>query len=135
MDPKMRDAETRELRKFFLRLALPLLGAGAVALRHHWRLYLVWAAFWICVLGLALLFPARFRPLRNVLRAIGKRIGIAVTATILAVVYFLVLVPLGLLAKLFGHRFLLLKPDEKSASYWVKRDNPKSDARSYERQY
>ncbi len=53
-------------------------------------------------------------------------IGTAVSCVFLAVVYYLVLTPLGLVARLFGHDPLSVRFDATARSYWSSRHPTKS---------
>ncbi len=124
-----------DMRKFILKLELFLLIAGYVFLHLRGRAYGRWAIFCFCFLLLALAFPSPFQPLRKLLQKVSHWWGRAVTFFILAVVYFLVLFPLGLLARLFGKEFLALKSNPKDATYWIRREKPAGEKSAGERQY
>ncbi len=53
-------------------------------------------------------------------------VGFAVSYVVLAVVYFLVLTPIGLAMRLFGHDPLTRKFDPRAQSYWIPRDAKKT---------
>ena len=60
-------------------------------------------------------------------------IGFVVSHVVLAIVYYLVFTPLGLIMRLLRYDPLSRRFDPQAASYWQKRANPKSVA-SYFRQ-
>ena len=60
-------------------------------------------------------------------------VGWVMSRAILTVVFAVVLIPLALIARLTGKRFLALAPDPRAQSYWVRR-KPGSGGR-YERMY
>jgi hypothetical protein len=61
-------------------------------------------------------------------------IGWCVSNLILAVLYFGVITPIGLLRRWLGHDELGLRPAPDSQSYWAPKPNPR-DVSSYFRQY
>jgi len=54
----------------------------------------------------------------------GLLLGRVIGPLVMAVVYLLVMVPLGLLVRLFGKDLLRLKLDAETESYWIKRELP-----------
>ncbi len=71
------------------------------------------------VLALALLAPRALTPLEWLLSRIFRTVTSALTYVILAVVFFLVLTPLGLIRRLLGKDTLGRRPDPDRTSYWV----------------
>ena len=93
--------------------------------------------FW----ALALLFPAVYygvRPLRVPLfrgwMTLVFPIGWVVSHVILIIVYYLVVTPIGLLLRLFGHEPMKRRFDRNASSYWVER-RPAENVSRYFRQY
>jgi hypothetical protein len=123
-----------DLRKFGLKLGLFLLLSGAMAFHKHWFLYEVCDGLGIIFLLPALVFPMALRPVRIGLQKLSHGAGTVVTVSILTFVYFAVMVPLGGTAKLFGKKFLDLKPKDPGESYWTRKENIPSK-KSMERGY
>lgn len=61
-------------------------------------------------------------------------IGWLVSRVVLAVVYFLVITPIGMIRRLRGHDPLSLRADQTATSYWITR-NDRTDPASYFRQF
>ncbi len=61
-------------------------------------------------------------------------IGWAIAHMLVAVVYFLVITPIGLVMRVFGHDPLVREFDPQSESYWIVR-RQESDPASYFRQF
>jgi hypothetical protein len=129
------DRSKSGLRKFGLKLGMFLLVSGAVTLHKHWMLYGYWITFWVACLLPLLIFPASLQWVRKALQKLSHWAGTAVTVFILTFVYFLVLVPMGFAAKVFGKEFLALKRNPGAASYWITRQNSASGKLAKERQY
>lgn len=55
---------------------------------------------------------------------LGVLLGAIVAPIMMGIVYFLAVLPTGLLMRLFGKDLLKLKIDKQATSYWVKRDQP-----------
>jgi hypothetical protein len=62
-------------------------------------------------------------------------IGFVVSHVVLAVVYYLVLTPIGLLMRLVGYDSMKKKFDHEAASYWVPRAVVGDDAKRHFRQF
>jgi hypothetical protein len=65
----------------------------------------------------------------------GLLLGMIVAPVALGVLFFVVITPLGILARAFGNDFLRIKPDTTKSSYWVDREPPGPDAASMHRQF
>jgi hypothetical protein len=124
--------ERRVLRQFgWIACALGLLGGS-----------FVWSG-WIAVVAIALgvfsgiaslVLPAANRPLFIVLSAIAYPIGFVVSLVVLAVLFYGVVTPIGLLLKLSGTDPLNRRADPGATTYWTaaRPTRPKGD---YFRQY
>ena len=62
-------------------------------------------------------------------------IGFVVSHVVLAVVYYLVLTPIGLLTRLFGYDSMKRKFDPEAKSYWIERRREAVDTKRYFRQF
>lgn len=54
----------------------------------------------------------------------GLLLGVIITPIVMSVIYYVSVVPIGLLMKLSGKDILNLKINPKADSYWIKRDEP-----------
>ncbi len=91
----------------------PVLNAEGV----HW---------WALIVALILLYLAFFAPARlsipnKLWFKLGLLLGAIVAPIVMALVYFIVVTPTGLIVKLFGKDLLRQKLDKGSKSYWIKR--------------
>jgi hypothetical protein len=76
----------------------------------------------LSLLGLGfVLFPSQLKPVYSVWLRFAYLIGRVITTIILAMAYYLVITPSGLLKRLFGGAPLPVKPDKSACSYWVTR--------------
>jgi len=130
------DSSRRELRRFGITSGLLGLVAGIVL---WWYGVAVWP--WPMGLGIFLMvigsvFPLLFRPVYRIWMALAIILGWIVTRVILIIVFYAVLTPIGLVARLFGKRFLQPGPDPGQRSYWVRRSHDEmADRERYERQF
>jgi hypothetical protein len=62
-------------------------------------------------------------------------IGFVVSHVVLAVVYYLVLTPIGILTRLFGYDSMRRRFDPEAKSYWVERSAAAGGSKRYFRQF
>ena len=99
---------------FFLALALwPLTKKGEI------NLYLIVIALIFLVLGL--LNSRILSPFNKAWIKLGEILGRIIAPIVMAIVYFLILTPIGLLVRLFGKDLIGMKFSSDIKSYWVKR--------------
>lgn len=123
------------LRMFGLKLALFVTVWGALFFKGEWTRYGYWIAAWYAVLSFGLLFPLLLRPVRRAVIPVGAWIGRALAYTALAVIYFGVIAPLGIFARVIGKKFLTKGKDPEAATYWIARESAPLDPGAWERQY
>jgi 8-oxo-dGTP pyrophosphatase MutT (NUDIX family) len=70
-----------------------------------------------------LLVPAALGPLNRLWLRFGLLLHHIVSPVVLALMFYAVMTPIGLLMRLFGKRPLHLKFDENAGSYWIRRDH------------
>jgi hypothetical protein len=78
------------------------------------------AGAWLVV---ALAYPKALAPLYKGWMAFGHVLGWINARIILGLVFFVVVTPIGLVMRLFGKDLLRMR-SPRSASYWIKRDQP-----------
>jgi hypothetical protein len=71
---------------------------------------------------LAFLKPNLLKPLNLVWIKLGEILGRIIAPTIMFLLFFLILTPVGLIVRLFGKDLLKTK-FTKENSYWIKREN------------
>ena len=62
-------------------------------------------------------------------------LGFVMAHVILTVLFYLLITPIGLVARLAGKDFLQAKLDRSRQSYWLPRERHERTARDYERQF
>lgn len=71
------------------------------------------------LLLLALVVPGLFLPLNRLWAQLGQRLGILSNYALLGAFFYLVLVPVGLVARCLGRTAMLRRPDPGATSYWT----------------
>jgi hypothetical protein len=127
----------QELRKFGIAaliasavIAILLCLLKGLSIQGASLIFAVGCVIFLC--GVA--FPPAARIIYVGLTAVTMPIGVAVSFVLLAIFYFLLLTPLGLLFRMIGRDPLCRKFDSKSESYWIARKPPETIER-YFRQF
>jgi hypothetical protein len=134
-DIKQLKTDPATLRKFGLVVGGVFLALGLLFLwRHpHRTPYFAWPGGTLMFLGAVL--PRALRWIYVAWMSLAFVLGFIMAHVILALLFFLVLTPLGLLARLTGKDFLSLKLDRAAKSYWLPRTQKSRSAADYERQF
>jgi polyferredoxin len=135
-DIKELKTTSRDLRKFGL-----LVGGVFVVLGLIWwargKPYFAWAlAPGAVLLAHGLIWPRALKYVYIVWMSLAIVLGYIVSTVLLTIFFFLVITPIGLIARLAGKDFLSLKLNRQAPTYWLAREgkSPKTPA-DYERQF
>ena len=105
------------------------------AWRGHWGHVSVFAPVGTYVLIMACVRPAWIFPVRWVLEKAFKLVMWVVTNTVLALCFYLVFTPIGLVMRLCGKDLLNQGIDKEAPSYWITRANRDFDPGHYKKQF
>lgn len=97
---------------------------------YNYILFLA-AAFFIT----GLILPSILRPVYKVWMALAVVMNFIMTRVIMAVIFYLIVTPIGLIASLTGKKFLDMKIDKNAKSYWIVREKTSKLKSDYERQF
>jgi hypothetical protein len=123
---------TRQLQQFaaISMVAFPFLGWMWGGSGHT----IAWLAAAGCAIGLVAVFaPAAIKPVFIALTVVTLPIGMVIGELTLVLVFFAVLLPLGLFFRLIKRDALQLKLDRTCSTYWQPKKQP-SNLASYYRQ-
>lgn len=123
----------KELRRFGLSLGLGLMVLSTV-LRLRGKAYLYLPPGSILVVSIAFIKPGVLAILKKFLEGVIKIITTFITGILLILLFYLIITPLGIIAKLFRRRFLELGFKDVP-SYFEKREKHIMDKEAYERQF
>ena len=131
----MQAVSTEELRKFGLSVGGVFLVLGTISwYRGHTLAPRVLWALGVTLTVPGLLAPAILRPVQKAWMGMATVIGEVNSRIILAVLFFVVFTPIGLLMRLFGDPLGRSLADGK-ASNWIRRSRAPVDRARYERQF
>ena len=126
----------RELRKFGLLVGgvCAALGLLYVLRGKHIYPWFLYPGLVLLVFGATL--PQALRHVYIVWMSLAVVLGFIVSNVLLTVFFFIVITPIGLVARLSGKDFLRLKLDRNAPTYWMPRASQRDRARSdYEKQF
>jgi len=124
-----------ELKEFGVTMAAILIVIGDIAL---WRerptaIYLLGLGAALGALGL--FKPDVLKPLQKAWMGLGVVLGFFVSRIIMAVLFYLIITPVGFIMKLFGKDILDQRIDKNKTSYWHELPVVHKPKESYENQY
>jgi hypothetical protein len=132
----LRNAAPRDLRKFGLMVGGVFCALGLwFYLRHKpWWPWFVAPGIPLMVLGAS--FPRVLRSVYVGWMSFAMFLGAIVSVVLLTILFYFVVTPIGLVARLFGKDFLSQTLKPAAPSYWIVRDTsqPKSK-HEHERQF
>jgi hypothetical protein len=132
---KLIKSDPAELRKFGITMAVALALLGGLLLWRGRPLYPYLLAAAALFLGTGLTVPAILRPVHKAWMMLAVVMGWFMTRIILIVLFYGIITPLGLCARLCGKDFIGRKLDKQSNSYWIPRGKTTGDKRTYEKQF
>ena len=129
-------ATPRDLRKFGLTVGGVFAGLGLLFLLRHklWWPWFMTPGVPLLVLGAIL--PRSLKWIYVAWMTLAMLMGAVVSTLLLVLLFFLVVTPMGLVARLVGKDFLSQKLEPNAASYWLVRDISKPKAKhEHEQQF
>ena len=75
------------------------------------------------------------RPFHKLWMMLALLMGFVMSRVILTLMYYLILTPIGILAKIVGKKFMPLRFDKSATTYWEKRENTTKQQIDYDRQF
>jgi len=125
----------RDLRKFGLTVGGVFVLLGLLLLLRHRSSYPFFLAAGAGLTAFGVIWPRALKYVYIAWMALAFTLGFVMSNVILVLFFFLVVTPIGLLARLFQKDFLARKWDKQAASYWIQRTRKMRTAGSYERQF
>src|SRR5439155_1791377 len=96
----------------------------ALKLWHGHAVWIVWCAAALVFLVLAVVRPKILAPLNRLWLKLGLLLYRIVNPIVMALMFYLTILPIGLLTRLFREDPLRLKLDPQARSYWIERRPP-----------
>src|SRR6266404_524188 len=125
----------RDLRKFGLTVGGVFVLLGVLFLLRHNPSYPFLLGIGSTLVLFGAIWPRALKYIYIAWMALAFTLGFVMSNVILILFFFIVVTPIGLLARLFRKDFLARKWDTQAASYWIQCPNETKTAESYERQF
>jgi hypothetical protein len=123
-----------ELRKFGLLVGAVFTGLGILFWARGKGHYPYFLAPGVLLMVLGLTTPKILKPIYLAWMSMAIVLGFIVSNVLLTIFFFLVMMPIGLIAQMAGKDFLGLRLDRKAPSYWIARQR-KTSKTELERQF
>ncbi|MBD3289769.1 hypothetical protein GF337_13260 [candidate division KSB1 bacterium] len=129
------DSSVKELKKFGITVGIVLGVIGSTLLimgKINYLCFLIPAAL---LLISAFIIPKLLLPFQKIWMTIAVILGWIMTRIILSVLFYLIVTPISIIAKLFGKQFLDVKWVRSQQSYWNRRERGETVPTKYENQF
>ena len=124
-----------DLRKFGLTVGGAFIFLGVLLLLRHRPSYLALCGAGALLMAFGAIWPRALKYVYIAWMALAFALGFVMSNVILTLFFFLLVTPIGLLARLFQKDFLARKCDKRAASYWIQCGKEAKTANTYERQF
>ncbi|MGB5287365.1 MAG: SxtJ family membrane protein [Ignavibacteriaceae bacterium] len=125
----------KDLRKFGITVGGVLLAIGVLLFYFEKPSAIYFAVIGGLLILFGALFPKILKPLNRIWMSLAIILGFIMSRVILTILFYLVLTPIALLAKIVGKKFMVLKYDKSVQTYWEKRTEIHRKPIDYERQF
>ncbi|OGZ42276.1 MAG: hypothetical protein A3C80_00370 [Candidatus Ryanbacteria bacterium RIFCSPHIGHO2_02_FULL_45_43] len=127
--------DRKDLRKFGITIGVVFMMLGVLFFLKggHNAVYLLFLGVVFTVLGVTV--PLLLKPFYRIWMTAADMLGQLVTGIILCILFYIVITPLGFIAKLLGKHFVDLGFYVKQESYWNYKEQKELVNSDYERQF
>lgn len=125
----------KDLRKFGLTVGSVIAVIGIVLFYFEKSSAVYFAVIGGILIFIGVVFPRLLKQLNKFWMGLAIVLGFIMTRIILTTLFYLVITPIGFIAKIFGKKFMILKYDTSAETYWEKRSIIQKKPIDYERQF
>ncbi|MCK5706091.1 MAG: hypothetical protein KAI43_00455 [Candidatus Aureabacteria bacterium] len=128
-------SERSDLKKFGILFGSIFLVFGIILFfkdKSNWYYFIFAAGIFLLS---AFAFPLILKPLYKVWMKFGLIMNFIMIHLVLGLLFYLVITPIGIAAKIFGKPFLDVKMDRSTKSYWILRKEQENNKKRYEKQF
>jgi len=125
----------KEVRQFGITIGIVLGLLGGLLFLRQKDFYAYFLIFSAAFFVSALVLPALLKPVQKVWMSLAIVIGWFMTRVILTVLFYLVVTPIAIVARIFGKRFLDTALNRDVNSYWITRKPAAVEKEGYENQF
>jgi len=128
-------SEKKDLRKFGITVGLVLLVISGFLFWKEKESFQIFSGIGITLFLIAIAIPVVLKPIYLMWMIFATVLGWIMTRVILSSLFFLIITPIGLIAKVFGERFIERRCDLSIDSYWNYHNKNNDVAKNYENQF
>ena len=125
----------KDLRKFGLTVGTVLVIIAGFLFYFEKLSSIYFGGIGLFLILTGLISPVILKPLNKIWMGLAIVLGFFMSRIILTILFYLILVPVSFIAKIFGKKFMELKYDESAETYWEKRTVIQKKTIDYERQF
>lgn len=129
------NSSKKELKKFGLTVGIFIVILGAVLYIISGNFYQVLFIIGGLLIATGVLLPILLFPVHKIWMGFSIILGFISTRLLLTIIFYFILTPIALLAKLTGKDFLNEKIDRKKDSYWYYRSDQEIKNTNIQKQY
>ncbi len=126
---------SQDLRKFGLTIGSVLVIIAAFLFYFEKSSAVYLAVIAAVLILITVTYPNILKPLNRIWMGLAIILGFLMSRVILAIIFYLILTPIGLLAKLVGKKFMNINYNKSAKTYWEKREIKEKNKLDYERQF
>tara|TARA_B110000495_G_C22891868_1_gene520228 strand:- start:423 stop:836 length:414 start_codon:yes stop_codon:yes gene_type:complete len=128
-------SEKSDLKKFANVIGATILLIAVILFFFDKEVYKIFSITGISLIFLGFIFPVFLKPIYLVWMSFAVFMGWVMTRVILGFLFYFIIFPISLVAKLFGTKFLDLGKNLEDKSYWNNRDSAIEKNQNYENQF
>ena len=125
----------KQLREFGLLVSGVFLILGGLFLWQGKELYPYLFGISSFLLIVGLISPIVLKPVYKIWMGFAHILGFIMTRVILSILFYLVITPIGIIARFINRDFFNLELNREQISYWIYRENKPFRKENYENQF
>jgi hypothetical protein len=134
-DFKLIKETKKDLCKFGITVGTVLLFIAALLFYINKSSWVYFGAIGVFLFLTGLFFPRTLKPFNKLWMGLAIVLGFVMSRVILTILFYIILTPLSIIAKIFGKKFIPLKYDKSANTYWERRSVIQKKQIDYERQF
>jgi len=128
-------SEKSDLRKFGITVGIIFMIIAGFLFWKEKESFQIFLTIGITLFLTAITIPVILKPVYWIWMIFATILGWIMTRVILSLLFFVILTPIGLIARLFGKQFIELKWNKTNSTYWNYRNKDEFEKEKYEKQF
>ena len=128
-------SEKSDLRNFGITIGIILLIISGFLFWKEKESFQIFLVFGIILSLIAIAIPSVLKPVYWMWMIFATILGWIMTRVILSILFYIIVTPIGLIARLLGKQFIELQWNKESSTYWNYRFRDSFKKEKYEKQF